>query len=82
MDGSELVLLEVQFILFGYFLSMFVALSCHIDIPSSSSFVGLLALNWVMICKVSLIRNQLRLAREGQLERYKIRFKVIFYCYQ
>ena len=49
------------------------------NIPSSSSFVGLLALNWVMICKVSLIRNQLRLAREGQLERYKIRFKVIFY---
>eukprot|EP00795_Rhopilema_esculentum_P006132 gene6132-11522_t len=38
---------------------------------------GLLALNWIMICKMSLIRKQLRLARNGHLERYKLRLRVL-----
>eukprot|EP00794_Sanderia_malayensis_P009883 gene9883-10893_t len=38
---------------------------------------GLLALNWIMFCKISVIKKQLRSAREGHLQRYKLRAKVL-----
>ena len=41
------------------------------------STAGVIAISWIMSCKISMVRKQLRETRKLQLRRFKIRAKVI-----
>ena len=37
---------------------------------------GVIAISWIMSCKISMVRKQLKETRKLQLKRFKIRAKV------